>query len=1175
VILPPPPSSPPLDPASPERRGSAAPSRRRAAPLDAAATRSGDVVPVDAPRVLVTGPPGSGKSRVVLSAFDDALERFGADRVLLVLPTYGEVEHQKRLAVSRPLAARSSLAGMGRALRGAGREQATPLDAPPTPGLARRRDGQRARGVLDVSYATFTSLGERLSPGFLVRDLPSRRERDLLADEALARADVATFRGVRDRPGFRARFLRLVKEMKQGGDEPSLLRERLRGRLDALPSARSRDLFDGFLRAWEAYDALLSERGRLDHEDVLRGLVGAVAHGGGARAGAGGLADVALLVVDGFDDLSGVETALLRAAADAVTERARDPGRVLVTLPWDPARTSVFSRSATLRDALLGRAGFVEAALSGFRRSASPALSALATRLFDASSAPVNASVDGALDDVRSIVASDPTDEVERIGREVLRLRREEPEVASSFRDVGIVVRRLDDVGPSMRRALEALGIPCRLAVGGRRLSSEAVVRALRGPLAVLSGDDGAFGGDGDDHDFDAFLLLDHLRWRALAAGDVSLERVDELDQRWRRRPPPTWADARRELHGSGGTASTFAAALETMRVRARAARGAAAVWSFLADAVLALLPLPPGALLDADGRPLDPEGDARVARARAARTALVELAAEGARLAPLCRRTSDPTVRAAVDDLLAAADDATCEPVDRRIDTVHLLDAEEARHWELPVVFVAGLVERSFPLHPREDVFLRDEDREALAAARPGADASPALRTARAAEDDERRLFLGALTRARRRLYLSRGVTDAGGREVDPSPFVDAVHAALGFSEDDPDRPLEDASRAFRSAPPPREAAAPRDLERWLAARLGELAPDPAERRAALALARTGGSRVASILARACRFVRAEADPLAGTPSPAFAASVESVPPTAIATGLACPHRFFLARVLGLDRDDAPFDGRPFDARLHGRLLHAALAHAAANEAMEPAAVAKAVVAEHARDLPDASAVAFALDDLTRVVTLFREREALARASGFKPDTRRLEAAFDGVALGSGDEAFALEGRVDRVDVDGTGRAIVVDYKSRVAGREKERLEAIASLDDPQLPLYALAVEERFGVEVVGIELYDAKRRGRASLVVDDVAEAAFSRCEGGRVAPVDAESFRALLDAAADRARAVVASVRAGRIDKRPADPAACATCDVRGVCRPDVDRFDDGDAVPGDDSREGGPS
>ncbi|MCC7138811.1 MAG: PD-(D/E)XK nuclease family protein [Planctomycetes bacterium] len=1107
------------------------------------------------PRLVVTGPPGSGKSRLALAAFDAAVERDGPDAALLVLPTYGEVEHQKRLAVSRSEA----------------------------------RGRREARAILDVSYATFTSLGERLVEGFRVRDLPSRRERDLLAEAALAAADPEPFRAVRDRPGFRARFLRLVKELKQTGEDPATLRARARAVLGAVPSLTSREHLEAFLVAWEAYDALLASHARPDHEDVLRALVAR------ARGAASGLARVRTLVVDGFEDLTGVEVALLEAAADAVTGRG---GRVVVTLPADAARPDVFARSAPLLRRLVDRTGFVEQRLEGFPRAAAPALVRLAQGLFAPRPAPVPRVEPGP--DLGSIVGADPADEVERIGREVLRLRREEPSVVGAFRDVGIVVRRADAFGPAARRTLEALGIPVRVVSGGARLTSEPVVRAVRGPLGLLTRDEDAF---------DPMLLLDYLRWRALASGaPLAVGDVDALDIAWRReRMPATWDDARADLEARGGAVAEVAALLDALRVRAAGVADASVAWSLLGDALEALLPLPGAAGFGPDGRPLDPARDAATARARGARARLVVLVREGGALAarlgagpaPTAGGASGPVgdgagaspereaararaaredavgpVEAAVDDLLAAADEEGAEPPDRRLDAVAVLDVEEARHWELPVVFVAGLVEKAFPLHPREDVFLRDEDREALRGRWPDDGRAPPWRTAREAEDDERRFFVVAATRARRRLYLTRSAADEDGREQAASPFVEEVHAALGLAERDPARLLRPGPDVGRACPPPDRALAPRDLERFVAHRLGAIAVPAAEaeRREAVALLATAAPRLTGVLARAARFLRATADPVAATARPRFSRAVEAVSPSSLNDGAACLHRLFLRKVVGVREDDASFSGPSFGGRELGTLLHQALEHATREPTASPDEVARAVVAARQDLVPDEEARAYALDEATRVVALFREREA--RDDGFAPRPGDLELRLgDGtpVRLGDGDGAFLLRGTLDRLDTSrgaGERKAVVVDYKTRPSGAKGVR-DAMLALDDLQLPLYARAVESLRGVRVVALDVVAAMSRGREVVASAEVEDLAWGRSELSRPEIVEPSAFHELLRGAERRAAAVVAAARAGDHRKAPRDAATCEACAVRAVCRPDLARLRprDDDAAEGD--------
>ena len=127
---------------------------------------------------------------------------------------------------------------------------------------------------------------------------------------------------------------------------------------------------------------------------------------------------------------------------------------------------------------------------------------------------------------------------------------------------------------------------------------------------------------------------------------------------------------------------------------------------------------------------------------------------------------------------------------------------------------------------------------------------------------------------------------------------------------------------------------------------------------------------------------------------------------------------------------------------------------------------------------------------------------------------------------------SLGVAGRVDRIDVDGSGHAIVRDYKGRTVSAGA-RWAADRKL---QAALYALAARELLGVEPVGA-LYqpvghrDVRPRG---LVRDDVP----GRYVNGDV--VDAETFDAALDQARDTAARAAADLRAGRIR---ACPDACS--------------------------------
>ena len=138
----------------------------------------------------------------------------------------------------------------------------------------------------------------------------------------------------------------------------------------------------------------------------------------------------------------------------------------------------------------------------------------------------------------------------------------------------------------------------------------------------------------------------------------------------------------------------------------------------------------------------------------------------------------------------------------------------------------------------------------------------------------------------------------------------------------------------------------------------------------------------------------------------------------------------------------------------------------------------------------------------------------------------------------------LGVTGRVDRIDVDADGHALVRDYKGRVVSAgarwgQDRRL---------QVALYALAVRELLGLEPVGA-LYqpvghrDVRPRG---IVRDDVP----GRYVNGDV--VDADAFEAALaDARAVAARAA-GDLQAGRIRACPDSCSPRGGCAYPSICR-----------------------
>ncbi len=104
---------------------------------------------------------------------------------------------------------------------------------------------------------------------------------------------------------------------------------------------------------------------------------------------------------------------------------------------------------------------------------------------------------------------------------------------------------------------------------------------------------------------------------------------------------------------------------------------------------------------------------------------------------------------------------DATIRGSEFRRDAVRLIDAQEARQWELPVVFVCGLLEGAFPRSVRPDPILGEALRGALRRRQ------IAVRTRSERDSEERFLFDVALSRATSDLALTHPRLNEKGEET------------------------------------------------------------------------------------------------------------------------------------------------------------------------------------------------------------------------------------------------------------------------------------------------------------------------------------------------------------------------------------------------------------------------
>ncbi len=152
---------------------------------------------------------------------------------------------------------------------------------------------------------------------------------------------------------------------------------------------------------------------------------------------------------------------------------------------------------------------------------------------------------------------------------------------------------------------------------------------------------------------------------------------------------------------------------------------------------------------------------------------------------------------------------------------------------------------------------------------------------------------------------------------------------------------------------------------------------------------------------------------------------------------------------------------------------------------------------------------------------------------------------AAEPVVIEVGDVHVELRGAVDRIDEDGAGRAVVIDYKWSKKSSFSKLDDRIATGVDLQLPLYALAVEQRLSRRVIAAGYLTLKDSGERWLRLSPEAP-------GGRY-DVNWEDDRDERMAAFQKlVVARDADIRSGRIDIAPLDRNKCAFCDFADLCR-----------------------
>jgi superfamily I DNA/RNA helicase/RecB family exonuclease len=366
--------------------------------------------------------------------------------------------------------------------------------------------------------------------------------------------------------------------------------------------------------------------------------------------------------------------------------------------------------------------------------------------------------------------------------------------------------------------------------------------------------------------------------------------------------------------------------------------------------------------------------------------------------------------------------------------EAVAVLTAHASKGLEWDIVCVAGVQEGAWPSSRLRGSFLGTERLVDLLA--PGAESLPvevaAVSTLRRLLAEERRLFYVAATRARRRLLVTAVTSEREG--LSPSRFLDEIDPLPAGPDMDTARPVTTVTRPLNLA------GLVSELRRTVSAGPGDGAAEAQE--AHVARRRGGAVQLARLAVAGARGADPASwwglAPLSDDRNVGEDGAEVRVSPSKVETFTRCELRWFLEQVGGTETTTTQQNV--------GTLVHS-VAESALDDASstEPALLAKLDAL-----LPNVELGRGWVADKE----LAKARGMVAKLAGWLADDAREVVATEldfSVSVGRA----LLGGRVDRIERDDLGRAVVIDLKtgSRAVGKDDVP-------DHAQLGAYQLAVE-------------------------------------------------------------------------------------------------------------------
>jgi len=985
------------------------------------------------------------------------------------------------------------------------------------------------KGYLDTGLVTFSILANRVLDSIdnaPLQKLINEGEKDLILSNIFKVSDKGYFSGVVGYTGFKSAFLNLLREIKENSLDPlpfkDVLKEIQTGKDYSPINLKCNEL----ATLYELYQKALNKNGLMDREDFLAQAL--------SHLNKDTFSEVELLLIDGFHDYTQLELKFIKELTSLIPN-------VYVTLPYqvsDPVPPA-FEVSHKTYSRLVGL-NLRELRLDENRRTTSRMLGHIEANIF---SQPEDLTLepDSSGTSLRITAAANVQDEVEQIARMIRKLTYQD---GYAFSQIAVIFRNIEKYRDIIGNTFTRFSIPVRI-YGRKPLKENPLITAIINTANIFTD-----------------KWQDEAVWKVLKSNTgIKGTLINRLEQEYLKRGTVNDCNRWLKLTSNLKPVNDFLKELKKIFSNLEGSH----TFSYYCKCYTDIANLFYKPAFTPPVKTIDEVNDNREISGlmKSDAGALKEFMAilNNPTLGKLVGNTGSLTFGKFNHVLESQVDLSSYRETDRRKEVVNVINVLEARQWEIPVVFVGGLLEKEFPRQVREDLFLKDYHRKKL-----NATGNIVLREASEQTYEERYLFYIAVTRAKERLYLSYPSANSNGNPTLQSFFLSDTQKLF------PKETVQEITvrrNLSKIIPEPEDIITSTDSKNFVYYHLNTpyvSEKDQYEKAIALWLYNNSTENKPSLREELCTLttlIDSYNNLKLKLSDKKIVKKISETStrfsPTKLKDYAQCPYKYFGRSTLKL-RQAIP---KSMDHLMQGTIIHKVLEEyfRDTGESKDITGIFDDVFKQKTRGMVTGFDELKARNEMLNTLLAFEAMEKESNLPTFKPSM--FEAKFgdeevETLKIGNVvKDCIEISGKIDRVDVsevDGEKVGIIIDYKY---GQTEFSLTELEEGLDLQLPIYILALRDLFGVAPIAAEFYALKTSRKTGIYNEELIDKLKLNIKPARKSlSVDNKEFNKLLKNAENHILKFSKEIRKGKIELAPANIDFCGegNCDFANVCRID---------------------